>query len=88
MFQGTAIQLCPNSFIPPAFSKLQVTNYLIWEEDGGQGTLAVVSEKRDMPDQLIDKTDLHISHKFFLYWRIFSCQPNVSAESVNPVISQ
>lgn len=50
MIQGTAIQLCPNSFIPPAFSKLQVTNYLIWEEDGGQGTLAVVSEKRDMPD--------------------------------------
>ena len=75
-------------FIPPASSKFQVTSYLIWEEDGGQGTLAVVSENRDMPDQLIVKTDLHVSHKVFLYWRIISCQPNVLAQSVNPVISQ
>lgn len=66
-------------FIPPASSKLQATNYLIWEEDGGQGTLAVASEKRDVPDQLIVKTDLPISHKAFIYWRIFSCQPNILA---------
>ena len=48
----------------------------------------MVSENRDMPDQLIVKTDLHVSHKVFLYWRIISCQPNVLAQSVNPVISR
>lgn len=73
LFCGRAIQLSPDSWVcpsgPPPSSKLQVTKRLIWEEDGGKGALALASEpeKREVPDQFLVNTNLHISHKALIY---------------------
>lgn len=67
--KGTFSKFLSLPFMLLPSCKLQVTKCLICGKDGGEGALALASEpeEREVPDQFVINTYLHISHKAPIY---------------------